>query len=452
MLRHPKKIKGSLQELLVRAFEQSADAIPEYLKFNKTVDAKGRYLPYHKFRFKVPKELDPELAWFIVRAVRDSQSRKLLQISKTDPIKYCQTPTIEKVISFVDRHATNNALEVMCQKLNEKHHFEFLFKDLVEDEAISSSQLEGAATTTLIAKEILRRKRKARSIDDKMILGNFKLMNLAWENRNQKLSIDLIRDFHEAGVEGIDDEKYTPGVFRKSNDVVIQGRDGEILHYPPDYKELASRLIVICDWINNDEANELSDYYLHPLIKAITLHFLIGHEHPFNDGNGRVARALFYWYLFKNEYGAFRYIAVSTLLKKAPSKYADSYVYTENDSMDMTYFIEHQCGVILKALLRFQESYEDALVKEEQFERVMFQSGVIGQLTKNQKTIFLVAMRGDVKDFTAKDVELNLGVSNNTAAQILKSLCEFELFSQEKVGRTWVYNLRDKIDLIRDWN
>ncbi|QTR53423.1 Fic family protein [Thiothrix unzii] len=36
-----------------------------------------------------------------------------------------------------------------------------------------------------------------------------------------------------------------------------------------------------------------SNAYIHTLIKAITLHFTIGYEHPFRDGNGRVARGLY---------------------------------------------------------------------------------------------------------------------------------------------------------------
>ena len=42
---------------------------------------------------------------------------------------------------------------------------------------------------------------------------------------------------------------------------------------------------------------ENGEYFLHPIVKAIAIHYLIGYIHPFYDGNGRTARALFYWYL-----------------------------------------------------------------------------------------------------------------------------------------------------------
>jgi len=50
----------------------------------------------------------------------------------------------------------------------------------------------------------------------------------------------------------------------------------------------------------NDE--NITTGFIHPVIKAILLHFWIGYLHPFCDGNGRTARALFYWYLLKNDY------------------------------------------------------------------------------------------------------------------------------------------------------
>lgn len=85
----------------------------------------------------------------------------------------------------------------------------------------------------------------------------------------------------------------------------------------------------------------------------MTLHFAMGYEHPFRDGNGRVARVLFYWFMFKHEFAAFRYIAISLLLRNAPVKYGRSYLHTEADELDLTYFIEFQCAVILRAVVGF---------------------------------------------------------------------------------------------------
>lgn len=87
------------------------------------------------------------------------------------------------------------------------------------------------------------------------------------------------------------------------------------------------------------------------MVKARTLHFMIAHERPFRDGDGRTSRALFYWFMLKSGYKAFKYISISSLLHAVPVKYAQSYQYTETDGMDLTYFLKYQSGVILLATL-----------------------------------------------------------------------------------------------------
>ncbi len=138
---------------------------------------------------------------------------------------------------------------------------------------------------------MLSRKRTPRTADERMILGNFRMMQFAWEKRNQPLDCDLIRELHHCGVQEIDDAKYKPGQFRTSDEVVVVDQDGQIVHQPPAHKELEQRLQQLCAWVNND--GDPSSLHLHPLLKACILHFAIAFEHPFHDGNGRVARALF---------------------------------------------------------------------------------------------------------------------------------------------------------------
>jgi Fic family protein len=103
----------------------------------------------------------------------------------------------------------------------------------------------------------------------------------------------------------------------------------------------------------NDKLN--SNIFIHPVVKAIIIHFWVGYLHPFCDGNGRTARALFYWYLLKNNYFGFSYIPLSKELKVSKSKYAKSYIYSEQDDLDMTYFLSYNLSKIKLALDKFKE-------------------------------------------------------------------------------------------------
>ena len=437
-------------------FKEIADKTPEllgqYLELFSPVDSKGRYLPFNEIIYRVPKGLDEDLVWSVIKSAREKQLKELVEIG--DPEQVCHyylTPTIQKAMSETDRNTTTASLEWMCSKIGEEKHLEYLLNDLIEDEAISSSQLEGAATTTKIAKDMLKRKRKPRTPDEKMILGNFKMMQLTWQNRHKNLSVDLILELHKVGVEDIDDDHYFPGELRNSDDVEVVDADGNTVHTPPPAEGLEKRLTKLTEWANQAHDDIDSDTYLHPLLKAISLHFSIGYEHPFRDGNGRVARALFYWYMFKNDFSAFRYIAISLLLKSAPVKYGKSYLYTETDDMDLTYFLDYQSHIILRAIADFKNSYKKSLQEESEFNKWLWDSGLYGKLNDKQRTIFQVAKSKRSLSFTAMNVKENLNCSYNTAATALNELVALGLFEKHKHGREWVYSLLSQDKIVSSW-
>lgn len=429
------------------------DKLGHYLEFLSPMDQKGRYLPYDELRHRIDDGLDHQLVWSLVKSARSRQKSKLIMLGEPrQQCHYLLTPLIQKAISEVDRNTTSASLEWISSKIGEKSQMEYLLNDLIEDESISSSQLEGAATTTRVAKELLKRNRKPRSADEKMIVGNYKLMIFAWENRDAPLSLELLREMHKVGVEGIDDDTYAPGNFRSSDDVHVVNTDGDVVHTPPPHKTLKNRLKELVVWANTDHDENDDSSYIHPLIKAISIHFCIGYEHPFRDGNGRVARALFYWYLFKKDFASFRYIAISVLLKKASTSYGKSYLYTETDKMDLTYFIEYQSRVIIRAIQKFKAAYKNAAVEISKFNEWLFKSGLYKKLTDKQRTVFQVAKSGIAMTFTIRSVEKNLGCSYNTASSVLNGLVDLKLFSKVKNGREWIYMMNKKDHIIENWS
>lgn len=430
----------------------SSDQLPPYIPFAAPVDARGRYLPYDEFRHRVPKDLSVDIAWFFTKEARAHAKQSLF--GQVDPKRkgtYITTNLMQKTATIVDQSTTSAALEWANKKVGEGLNIAYMLEDLIEDEAISSSQLEGAATTTLVAKEMIKRKREPRSMDERMIIGNFKMMHFVWDKRLLPLTTDLIKELHAIGVGGIDDGKYTPGIFRLTDNVVVEDSDGNIVHQPPTAAGLDERLQSLCNWVNTDHDDIESQSYIHSLVKAICIHFAIGYEHPFNDGNGRVARALFYWFMFKKDYGAFRYISISNLLKEAATQYGKSYLYTETDEMDMTYFIDYQCSVIMRAVAAFKNHCQKTVESIESFDTWLFNSGVYGKLSGKQRIVFQVAKSSPNTIFTARYVEEKLHCSYNTAATVLNGLVELNLFDKHKDGKEWIYSLRDKQDIQKNW-
>lgn len=433
-----------------------AKAAPEYLRHTTPLDDKGRYLHYDEFRHRVKAPANPEIAW------RFKKFARFIQTSHTFPLgevgngegnlvgRLYLTPTIQRVTSLVDQQATTAQLEWMMAKVGEQDQVKYLLTDLIKDEAISSSQLEGAATTTIVAKDMLRQDRPPRTADERMIIGNYLMMDYAWKHREAPLTIELIQTLHQIGVEGIDDDKYKPGVFRMDDTVVVADYDGDIVHQPPKAELLEVRLQQLCDWVNNQH-NVESRAYIHPLVMATLLHFRIGFEHPFRDGNGRVARGLFYWFMFKHDYGAFRYIAISTLLKEAATQYGKSYVYTETDDMDLTYFVDYQCSIIQQALNRFTETCQEKIVAMQHFNNWIYSSGLFKELKEKQRSILFKFLNTSGWKISANIVSKELGCTYNTAANALKGMAKLGLLNTEVDGRQTLYSIKSRDEIRHNW-
>jgi hypothetical protein len=87
--------------------EKSPDKLSAYMEFHRPIDNKGRYQHYNDFRFRIPNELDIDLAWSVVKKARECQLATLISIG--DPAEKCKfmlTPTIQKAISAADRNAS----------------------------------------------------------------------------------------------------------------------------------------------------------------------------------------------------------------------------------------------------------------------------------------------------------------------------------------------------------
>ena len=212
----------------------------------------------------------------------------------------------------------------------------------------------------------------------------------------------------------------------------VSNNNGEVLHQPPNYQDLYGRLEMICKW-GNIPHNELDTQdYIHPLVKATILHFSIGYEHPFCDGNGRVARALFYWCMFKFGYQSFKYISISKLFKKSPIKYGKSYLYTETDKYDLTYFIDYQCQVIEAVVNDFVSYIKTAIADRDIFRSWLFESRIYPKLNDRQQDLLKIMGEGARNSFTTKYLENKYHISNNTARKDLIGLVDLGFLEEDK--------------------
>jgi Fic family protein len=304
----------------------------------------------------------------------------------------------------------------------------YLISSIME-EAIASSQLEGAVTTRKVARELLEKDKKPQNRSERMISNNYDTMQWIVQNKDQKLTPEVLLSIHSLITKGTLEDKEDEGAFRNNDNVTVsEDISGEVFYIPPPHHYIDQLIKEFCIFANDEEKDEV---FIHPIIKGIILHFLIGYIHPFTDGNGRTARAIFYWYLIRKGYWLIEYMSVSRIILKAKSQYARAYLYTEYDENDLTYFALYNIKAI-KAALEDLKKYIHKKTAEKQ--NVL---ALVKHTNFNDRQIVLIKdiLQDRNQYFTVKQVELRFSVSNQTARTDLLTLVENGILQQRINGR-----------------
>lgn len=418
-------------------------AVFELMSKFSAVDEKGRYLHWHDFRHRVPSGTDAEAAWAAVKMSRSVMLKPTGLLAESGaPFRYCLPDSAQTVIHKIDHLNAKLGTSVSSSSSPSESNY-YLVESLMMEEAISSAQLEGAATTRKVAKEMLEKERDPVNDDERMIFNNFILMKEAKHSKDKPLSVELIRQFHTEATRGVDEKNACPGEIRKSDGIYVKGRDNEVAHQPPSANHLPSRLEALCNFANEQHDGQDGRIFIHPAVKAIMLHFMIGYEHPFNDGNGRTARCLFYWFMLKSGYWGFEYISISTLLKNAPIQYGESYLFTETDDFDLTYFICHQLKIIERAIDEFLQYIEKKRSDFYNILEFLSESGFNKDLNFRQVHLLKKVIRNPGRLFSAKEVKNDFDISEGTARADLEKLHKLKLLAKTRDGKTHYYIARD---------
>ena len=352
---------------------------------------------------------------------------------------YCIPDGVMRDILWVSENATG-AIEADAKISDTRTKHTYLINSLIE-EAINSSQLEGASTTRRVAKEMIRTGRSPKNISEKMIFNNHNAMLFIRDYKEETLTPSMIFELHKMLTEGTlrEEDVDKAGAFRdESDDICVFSQDGVLLHTPPRAGELLERLQLICDFANKVGEDEAT--YIPPIIRAIIVHFMIGYDHPFVDGNGRTARALFYWVMARENYWLMEYISISRVLKKAPSKYMYAYLHTETDGNDATYFIVHQLEAIKEAISDLHIYLAAKSNQLREAEEVLENSPLQGALNYRQLSILKNALKNPGAEYTIKSHQTSHGVTYQTArTDLLKLSDRYHVLKKYKIGKTDVF-------------
>ncbi|WP_400146918.1 Fic family protein [Candidatus Methanarcanum hacksteinii] len=398
--RNPPKIDIILSD------EQKSKAVlsEEIKEFAK--DFNKKYLHWSEVRTRDTGPFDPDTVWARMKLVRMDNSNTLV-FGKTHYRYLISDRAVKMLHEFDMRMSVGSFPDAM-----DPHRKSYYSISSLMEESIASSQMEGAITTTKKAKEMLCKNARPKDKSERMIVNNYKAIRFIKDQTEQPLTLELIKSIHRIVTEGTLDERYM-GIFRDNDDVVVQDpSSGEVFHQPIPMNEIESAMQQLCDFINDEGES------LHPVIKGIILHYAIAYIHPFEDGNGRVARTLFYWYELKSGYRSMEYLALSRYIKDHKGKYEESYVFGETDGNDMTYFIHYNLKALMDSLDKFEDYLKRKIGEERSTMIELFSHG----LNDRQIRIINGLMGGGT--VTVRSIQNQNQVSLNTARADIRHLIE----------------------------
>ena len=407
-----------------------------------------QYVHWDKLRhMRPPPGLSHEEWWFAIKMGRRGNYR---QIPLTDlsgqTFNFAMPDSVSECLHHIDQEAAGQIIMEEPPIANPETRDRYIIHSLIE-EAITSSQLEGAATTRVVAKEMIRTTRLPRDRNEQMILNNYAAMQEIRRFKDRPLDQDLILTLHRLLTRNALDDPSAAGRLRRPNETVdVATPYNEVLHTPPPAEELPERLERLCSFANAADTKP----FIHPVMRAIILHFWLAYDHPFIDGNGRCARGLFYWSMLRQGYWLFEFLSISQIIRKAPAKYGRAFLYCETDDNDLTYFILYHLEVIQRAIGELHAYVARKTEQVRQTEKLLRASD---RFNHRQLALLSHALRHADAQYTINSHRTSHGIVYETARSDLFDLVEKGLLAKRKAGRRMVFrpieNLAESLGRIR---
>lgn len=383
---------------------------PNIMPVVDKVNADYEYWDKAKYK-KLPEGFTPKMLWTYVKA---SRLRSTIPVWNKYGINLCVTSQMQRLCHEFDmKFGSFWEVEGDSQSAEKKY---YLSSSLME-EAIYSSKMEGASTTRIVAKDMLRKKKSPQNKSQQMIVNNYNTIQYIVEHKEQPLTEELLLMIHRLMTEKTLDNPEDAGRFRTNDKVVVADMvEGDIIYTPPSFQEIPEFVESLCNFFNNDNPRT----FIHPIIRGIIVHFMLAFMHPFVDGNGRTARALFYWYMLKEGYKLTEYMSISRVIAKSKANYEKAFRYVENDGNDMGYFVAYN----LRALEISFQQLRDYIQRKQREKRAASSFMMAGNINQRQALILQRLKEEPDSIFTVKDVQDQFSVSSMTARKDLSDLVQ----------------------------
>lgn len=182
----------------------------------------------------------------------------------------------------------------------------------------------------------------------------------ATQNYDKPLTHDRLFGWHNVlfptGMSGL--YRIDVGRYRTGNMQVVSGAMGkEKVHYQaPAAERVPAEMDRFLAWVNGNEDVDA-------VLKAATAHLWFVSIHPFDDGNGRITRALTDMLLARSEHCSKRFYSISTEIKALQKEYYEVLEHTQRGNGDITEWLLWFLGCFEKALESTEETLSSVMRK-----------------------------------------------------------------------------------------
>ena len=349
------------------------------------------------------------------------------------PFWFVLSPGLLHLISEIER----NRGFLSSLKLPKKF-LDRLTSEKIKKEAYYSSHIEGAVTSLEAALLHLSRPSKKDYGDEslQMIVNNRDALEYLRKQSQTPFSHEMVYELHRILVRNTHKQRpITVGEYRKGPIYVVDGQ-GRVVYKGPPASDVMPMMDSYVMWLNSTSET-------HPLIKAAFVHLYFVHVHPFDDGNGRSARALSNLYLMKQDYQFINFLAPSDYFDHHRSEYYRAIQNAQAHDSDATFFILYY----LQALAQQLKSVQAEIEKEAKAGHIRDLLGrdVQSRLDKKQVKALQWMLEHPGKMTTQKYRKLNR-CSDETARKDFNRLLEADLIQKIGGGRTTGYVLKNKLE------
>lgn len=217
-------------------------------------------------------------------------------------------------------------------------------------------------------------------------------------------------------------EEINVGKYRVDEMSVISGAlDREKVHYrAPSPDRVRKEMDVFLKWFNDPSTPR--DY-----IKSAVAHFWFVSIHPFDDGNGRIGRAIADMALSQADNSPRRYFSMSRQIGQEKNKYYDILERCQKGTTDLTAWIEWYLDCMLRAIKGAEEMLSFILDKA-----VFWQNHSQADINERQRTVLNIFLDEDKGKLTAKRWAKLAKVSPDTAVRDVQYLTEIGILVPEE--------------------